>query len=190
MTKTLILLFHPNYERSRANRALCEAASTLNDTEVVDMHQLYSDGHIDIDVEVSRLLAAARIVLQFPVQWYSTPSLLKAWQDSVLTHMFYAHPDTEGARLEGKPLLVAATAGNVPEAYAAGGINLFPLVDLLRPLQATAHRCGLPWFPLFLLYRANTLNAEELRAAGQRYRAHIEEWKSFTLEASQAPQST
>jgi len=52
----------------------------------------------------------------------------------------------------------------------------------LRALQAAAHRCGLPWFPLFLLYRANKLNADELHAAGQRYRAHIEERKSLTLE--------
>ena len=56
--------------------------------------------------------AAERIVLQFPVQWYSTPPLLKSWQDAVLTRMMYLAPETEGRLLAGKPLMVAATAGN------------------------------------------------------------------------------
>lgn len=156
---------------------------------MVEMHRLYPGGNINIAAEVSRLLSAGRIVLQFPVQWYSTPPLLKAWQDSVLTHMFYLHPESEGAMLEDKPLLVAATAGNTPEAYGADGMNLFSLADLLRQLQATAHRCGLPWCPPFLLYRAHKQSAEDLHAAGQRYRAHIEEWKSLTPQTATAGQS-
>jgi Putative NADPH-quinone reductase (modulator of drug activity B) len=84
---TVILVFHPDLRRSRANRALLDAASKLAELEVVDMSALYPDGRIDVDVEVGRLIAAERLVLQFPVQWYSTPPLLKAWQDAVLTRM-------------------------------------------------------------------------------------------------------
>ena len=78
MTQTLILLFHPDYDNSRANRALAEAAGSRPGTTIVDMQALYPDGRIDADVEVARPLAAERIILQFPVQWYSTPPLLKA----------------------------------------------------------------------------------------------------------------
>jgi putative NADPH-quinone reductase len=169
MTQTLILLFHPDYQSSRANRALVEAAGSRSGTSVVDMQALYPDGRIDGDAEVARLLTAERIVLQFPVQWYSTPPLLKAWQDAVLTRMFYIHYEAEGARLAGRPVLIAATAGNVPEAYTPGGANLFSLRDLLKPLQATAHRCGLAWQEPFLVYDVRRADAEALEAAAGYY---------------------
>ncbi|WP_332692799.1 NAD(P)H-dependent oxidoreductase [Bosea sp. (in: a-proteobacteria)] len=173
MADTLILLFHPSYESSRANRALAEAAAALPGTCIADMQALYPDGSIDTGVEAARLLAAKRIILQFPVQWYSTPPLLKAWQDAVLTRMFYVAYESEGRRLAGKPLLVAATAGNVPEAYVPGGANRFPLSDLLRPLEATAHRCGLAWQEPFLVYGSRKADEEALAAVGTHYAARL-----------------
>lgn len=153
MTKTLILLFHPDLAHSKANAALAAAAAKLPAVELVDMQAIYPRG-IDLskdgEREARRLLECDRIVLQFPIQWYSTPPLLKAWQDAVLTRMFYIAYESEGRMLEGKPLMVAATAGNIPDAYRPGGRNMFTMNALLAPLQATAHRCGLPWAePLF-----------------------------------------
>lgn len=118
MAKTLILLSHPDFARSRANRALADTAWRLPGVEMVHLDGLYPDGVIDVDAEVARLIAAERIVLQFPVQWYSTPPLLKAWQDAVLSRMFYLAPETEGRLIAGRPLLVAATAGNRSASYA------------------------------------------------------------------------
>lgn len=178
MPNTLVLVFHPDLARSRANAALARTAAMLPGVEVADMAAVYPAGAVDTDAEVSRLLAADRLVLQFPVQWYATPSLLKAWQDAVLTRMFYLRYEAEGRRLEGTPILVAATAGNTPEAYGPGGANRFPLADLLRPLEATAHRCGLPWASPFLVYRANKLDDAEIEAAARRYATRIEEWRA------------
>lgn len=178
MTETLILLFHPEPARSRANAALARAAAALPGVEVVEMQPLYPTGAIDVAAEVARLLRARRVVLQFPVQWYAAPPLLRQWQDAVLTRMFYLAPETEGRRLQGTPMLVAATAGNVPEAYGSGGINLFPLEELLRPLQATASRCGLPWSAPFLLHGASRLDGAGLAAAGQRYAARLRQWQA------------
>ncbi|MGT2494674.1 NAD(P)H-dependent oxidoreductase [Cupriavidus basilensis] len=124
----------PRFAHSKANRALCAAAATVPGVEIADLYACYPDGIIDVDAEVRRLRDADRIVFQFPVQWYATPALLKAWQDAVLTRMFYLAYDTEGRALEGKPLLVAATAGNVPQAYTPAGVNLFPLAELLQSL--------------------------------------------------------
>ncbi|WP_142847109.1 NAD(P)H-dependent oxidoreductase [Telmatospirillum sp. J64-1] len=169
MPETQILLFHPDLSRSRANRALAAAAAALPSVEVTDMQALYPSHDIDVGEEVRRLLSARRIVLQFPVYWYSTPPLLKAWQDAVLTRMFYVNYETEGRKLEGRALLVGATAGNVPEAYSPGGVNLFPLEELLRPLQAMANRCGLRWSKPFLLYGANKLDAQALECAADGY---------------------
>jgi len=83
MTKTLILLFHPDLKQSKANGALAAAAAQLPDVEIIDMQALYADGidfYRDGEREAARLLTAGRIVLQFPIQWYSTPPLLKAWR--------------------------------------------------------------------------------------------------------------
>jgi putative NADPH-quinone reductase len=144
------------------------------------MHGLYPDGRIDMftdgPIEAARLLSADRIVLQFPVQWYSTPPLLKAWLDAVLTRMFYIAYETEGRRLVGTPILIAATAGNTPEAYSPAGQNLLPLADLLSPLRATAHRCGLPWKEPFLVYGAGKLSAVALADAAWRYARSLHDW--------------
>ena len=177
MTKTLILMFHPDFSASRANRALHDAAARLPGVEIVDVAELYPDGRIDTDAEVARLLGADRLILQFPIQWYSTPPLMKAWQDAVLTRMMYLAPQTEGAKLAGMPLLVVATAGNVEESYRPEGANLFPLIELLKPLQATAHRCGFVWADPYLVYEANRAGADVLSEAGEVYAERIELWR-------------
>lgn len=183
MTKTLILVFHRDLSQSKANAALAAAAASLPGVEVVDMQALYP-GDIDMfrdgEREAARLLAADRIVLQFPIQWYSTPALLKAWQDAVLTRIFYVAYETEGRLLEGTPLMVAATAGNVHDAYRTGGRNMFPMMDLLAPLRATAHRCGLPWSDPFIMYELDRLSQQALEAATADYVAKLEDWIAST----------
>jgi len=183
MAQTCILVFHPDLSKSTANAAMAKAAENLPDTEVTDMASRYPTGQIDLDAEVDRLLSAGRIVLQFPVQWYSTPPLLKAWQDAVLTRMVYLRYEEEGRGIEGKSLLVAATAGNTPEAYAASGGNLFPLEELLRPLEATAHRCGLVWQRPFLVYRANKLTAADAIRVGDGYARRLDSGATATAPA-------
>lgn len=185
MTQTLILLFHPDIANSRANAAMIEAAACLPGVEVADLHALYPDGVIDEDAEVARLLSADRIVLQFPLQWYSTPPLLKAWQDRILTRMFYIDYEAEGRRLEGRPVMVAVTAGNTAEAYQPGGRNLYPLTDLLRPLEVTANRCGLPWAEPFIVFEANRLDASALAREADRYVQRLRAWS-----APSAPEPT
>ena len=174
--RTTILLFHPDPDRSKANHALAGAVSALDGVAVVDMQRLYPDGVIDVEREVQRLLDSARLVLQFPIRWYSTPPLLQDWQDTVLTRMFYINPDSEGARLAGLPFMVAATAGNVQSAYSPTGVNLFPLAELLRPLQSTAHRCDFVWTDPFLLYEANKLDEAGLAFGAERYVERIRQW--------------
>ncbi|TGN67934.1 flavodoxin family protein [Paracoccus liaowanqingii] len=185
MTKTLILLFHPDLTRSKANLALARAAATLPGVEVVDMSAVAPDGFdlsCDGQVEAARLLAADRIVLQFPMQWYSTPQLLKAWQDAVLTRMFYLEYEAEGRRLEGTPLMIATTAGNTPEAYRHGGGNLMSISDLLAPLRATAHRCALVWAEPFVVYRSDRLTQEELDATAADYCAALIRWTNASTQ--------
>jgi putative NADPH-quinone reductase len=184
VAQTLILLFHPTIERSKANAALQAAACTVPGTLVVDMQARYPGGVIDMltdgEAEAFALLEADRIVLQFPIQWYATPALLKAWQDSVLTRMYYFFADTEGDELAGTPIMVAATAGNTQAAYSRGGANHFTVDELLAPLKATALRCGLPWHSPHLVFRADRLEPAELAAAGASYVSALEAYIEAT----------
>jgi len=174
MPGTLVLVFHRDLSASRANAALAAAARTLPDVEVVDMQARYPEARIDHDTDAARdaqmLLGADRIVLQFPIQWYSTPSLLKSWQDAVLTRMYYLEPEAEGDRLAETPMMIAATAGNVAAAYGRGGQNHFTIDEILTPLKATAHRCGLPWHAPHLVFSADRLSDEALATAAENYR--------------------
>jgi len=173
MSKTLILVAHPQFEASRANKALVSAVWWRPDVEVIDLYGTSPDSRIDVERQVGLLLAADRIVLQFPMQWYSTPPLLKEWQDQVLTRMMYLAYEREGRQLQGKPLLVAVTAGAPEQAYKTEGSNRFTVSELLRPLEATAHRCGLQWQEPFVVYDARDASAEALAAAGERYAARL-----------------
>lgn len=170
---TLILLFHPDLSRSRVNAALANAARGLRDFQIADMTALYPQG-IDMDRdgqrEAARLLGAERIVLQFPMQWYSTPAVMKDWQDKVLTRMGYIHPDTEGAGLSGKPVMIAATMGAAEATYRREGRNRFTVAELLVPLRATMSRLAMDWRDTFLLHGTTDLDAVALENAGRNYR--------------------
>jgi len=167
--KTLILSCHPDPARSRANEALLAAAAPLG--TVVRLAHDYPAGVIDAAREAARVLAHDALVLQFPLQWYAPPALLKDWLDAVLTRMVYVQADSEGRALAGRKLLVAVTAGAPEDAYGPQGRNGFTLAQLLRPLQATALRCGLDWQAPFVAYDMREPTTEALAAAGERYAA-------------------
>lgn len=171
-TVTQILLFHPDSERSKVNAALARAAVGLNHVEILDMAALYPAGlamERDSAREAARLLGADRIVLQFPMQWYSTPALLKQWQDIVLTRMAYVNWDSEGAKLAGKPLMVAATMGAAEATYRPEGRNRFTIAELLAPLQASANRFAMDWRDPFLVFGSDALRRGDLAGAGHAY---------------------
>lgn len=193
MPGTLILVFHRDLAASRANSALAEAARTLQDVEVIDMQARYPEARIELFGDAARdaqmLLKAERIVLQFPIQWYSTPSLLKEWQDAVLTRMYYIEREAEGDRLVGTPIMIAATAGNFPAAYTRGGQNHFTVDEILTPLKATAHRCGLPWNKPYLVFEADRLSDQALSTAAKDYCRALSDFITVTSTQSRTSET-
>lgn len=186
---TLILLFHRDPSRSRVNAALVNAARGLRDVQIADMTALYPQG-IEMDRdgerEAARLLGAERIVLQFPMQWYSTPAAMKDWQDKVLTRMAYIHPDTEGAGLSGKPVMIAATMGAAEATYRREGRNRFTVAELLVPLRATMNRLAMDWRDTFLLHGTADLDAVALANAGRSYRDALSRFAASPIVADAA----
>lgn len=169
MSDILILSAHPDIETSRTNRAMLAAAGRLPGVEITDLYTLYPDGEIDVDRECARLLDAQTIVLQFPLQWYSTPSRLKEWQDTILTHMVYLDFEGQGKHLVGRRFLLAVTAGASEATYAADGYNRYDIEDILRPLQATSNRCGFAWQKPFVVFETRNAPDDVINHAARRY---------------------
>jgi putative NADPH-quinone reductase len=169
--RTLILLAHPSYSSSVMNRALLSSLETDPRIEIRDLYSLYPDYQIDVAAEQEALRKSDRIVFQFPLYWYSTPALLKLWQDQVLTWGF-AFGKT-GRALHGKSFLIATTAGVEESFYRASPEQPFGLDALLSPLTQTAIYCGLKPLPPFAIFGGRKLPEEVLRAESERYKKLI-----------------
>ncbi len=185
MTRSILILYaHPAQHRSEAHALLARVARGVRGVTFADLYAEYPRFDIDIDAEQRRLAAHDVIVFQHPIYWYSTPALLKEWQDLVLEYGWAYGP--EGTALRGKLFLCAVTAGGPVEAYGAEGYNRFPLRMLLSPLEQTASLCGmiyLPPFALFAARRASQGAALALHAA--RYRKLLEALRDERLDLAQ-----
>ncbi len=174
-TRRILLLFaHPSLDRSEANGPMAEAVRELDGITLVDLYAEYPDFQIDIEREQQRLLEHDVIVFQHPLYWYSTPAILKEWQDLVLEHGFAY--GTNGTALHGKIFFHAITAGGIESAYRAEGINHFTIRELLQPLEQMARLCGMTYLPAFALFGARTAVEEG------RINQHVADWTRL-LEA-------
>ncbi|MDR1258987.1 MAG: NAD(P)H-dependent oxidoreductase [Tannerellaceae bacterium] len=160
--RVVILLAHPAYGQSVANKALAEAVKDLPGVTVIDMYAA------EFTPETYRLpvAEASALVFQFPFHWLSAPSLLKKWCDEI----FGGLADS----VKGKKLFVATTTGSEYEAYRSGGRNLFTIDELLRPYQALAHHSGMVWQTPFAVYGASLPTAPaSIREGADRYKEII-----------------
>lgn len=169
MAQKLLLLFaHPSQLRSEVNRPLFKAAQKLDYVTAVDLYAEYPRFDINIDQEQARLLEHDVVIFQFPFYWYSTPSILKEWQDLVLEYGFAY--GKEGKALQGKTFLCAITAGGAEKAYRADGYNHFTVRELLQPLEQTAVMTGMNYLPPFALFSSRAATIE------QRLDSHKQDW--------------
>lgn len=150
--KVLILFAHPGQRYSKANDEMTRIASDIRDVTFIDLYAEYPRFKIDVALEQQRLLSHDVIIFQFPLFWYSTPALLKEWQDLVLEYGF-AYGEG-GDKIAGKLFLPVVTAGGPEDFYRSGGRNNYPLRDLLVPLEQTANLCGLRFVPPYTLFAA------------------------------------
>jgi len=145
--KTLILLAHPSYGKSVANKALIESARSLPEVDVIDIYA----AALKDETYRAALTQASTVVFQFPFRWYAAPAKLKEWCDELL--MGYAGMGGSGI-LKGKKLLVAVTAGYAEDSYRSGGQSQFTIDEILRPLQVLAISAAMSWQTPFVVYGA------------------------------------
>ncbi|WP_316669767.1 NAD(P)H-dependent oxidoreductase [uncultured Propionibacterium sp.] len=166
---TTVLVFHPHFDRSRINRALADAAEGVDGAQVRYLYDLYPDFAVDAASEQSVLAAADRIVLQFPMYWYSSPALVKQWEDDVLTYG-WAY-GSSGTALHGKELLLAVSPGAAAGNYAHDGDYKYLVTELLRPFQATSNLIGTRFVRPFVTAGSMSIGDEELAARAGAYAA-------------------
>lgn len=138
--KVLVVLAHPNLKTSRINKAWFEALSKVPNVTVNDLTANYPNMDIDILEEQALLLQHDRIVLQFPLYWYSSPPILKVWMDFVFQPGFAY--GVGGNKLRGKEWMIATSVGSTEDGYRAGGHNNFSIDELLRPFQQSVNYVG------------------------------------------------
>lgn len=170
--KTLVLTAHPNLSNSFINRTWTERLrQEEGNITVHDLYAAYPDRKIDVEREQKLLLEHDRIVFQFPFYWYSSPSLLKEWQDVVLTYG-WAY-GSQGTMLHGKEFMLAISTGGPEAAYQAGGYNHYSMSELTKPFQAMANLTGMRFLPSYTLQGVRTLTEEEVHASAESLLNHV-----------------
>jgi len=164
--------------RSQVNQPMFELAKSLDFVTAVDLYAEYPRFNIDIDTEQKRLREHDIIVFQFPFYWYSTPSLLKEWQDLVLEYGFAY--GSEGNALHGKTFICALTAGGKEEAYRAQGYNHFTVRELLQPLEQTATLTGMKYLPPFALFSSRSYKVADVLDN------HLNQWRCLLEKLSRS----
>ncbi|MGI9219585.1 MAG: NAD(P)H-dependent oxidoreductase [Woeseiaceae bacterium] len=152
MARLLVYYAHPGQNYSQVNRHMAQTAANVDGITFVDLYSDYPRFDINVVTEQERLLNHDVILFQFPLFWYSTPSILKEWQDIVLEHGFAYGAD--GDKLAGKTMMAAITAAGPDDAYSSGGYQHYPLRDFLRPLEQTARLCEMQFAAPLVLYGA------------------------------------
>ena len=152
MSKVLLSYAHPGHGKSFVNKELAKVAKKAAGVTFQDLYEKYPRFNIDVDEQQQLLLEHDVIIFQFPLFWYSTPSIIKEWFDLVLEYGFAY--GKQGDRLRGKGFMLVLSAGAPEEAYAETGFQNYPLRDFLRPLEQTAQLCKMNFIPPYVMFSA------------------------------------
>jgi glutathione-regulated potassium-efflux system ancillary protein KefG len=166
--KILVLFAHPKRQASVVQRAMLRSIDGLDGVTIADLYAEYPDFDIDAAREQQRLLDHDLIVLQHPFYWYSSPAILKEWQDLVLENGWAYGPG--GTRLAGRFLMSAISAGGSEEAYRNEGRNRFSVMELLAPFNQTAYLCSMAYLTPFVIYAGRRMASGNLSTSAEGYR--------------------
>ncbi|MDO7252964.1 NAD(P)H-dependent oxidoreductase [Helicobacter cappadocius] len=164
--KTLIILAHPNIKSSKINKALCESIKNTSDITLHNLHEIYPDGKIDALKEIELLKSHDKIVFQFPLYWFSSPSILKEWQDVVFSSILYGK---NPKMLSGKTFQIITSIGSPKEKYTSDGRNQKSIDEILMPMNMSASYMNMKPQDVFGVYNAMGITNEELSKATSDY---------------------
>jgi glutathione-regulated potassium-efflux system ancillary protein KefG len=167
MARVLLLFAHPALEKSRVHRRLLARLPSSPAITLNDLYEHYPRFEIDVEREKALLVEHDLVLLQHPFYWYSTPAMLKQWQDLVLEHG-WAY-GAGGTALHGKHLTNVVTTGGGAAAYGPDGLNRYTVSELLRPIEQTARLCGMNYLPPYLIQGTHRLTEADLDRHADHY---------------------
>jgi glutathione-regulated potassium-efflux system ancillary protein KefG len=167
MAKVLILFAHPALEKSRINKRLIRAAENVDNVTLNDLYEAYPDFDVDIKREQRLLTEHDLIILHYPFYWYSTPAILKQWEDLVLQHG-WAY-GSKGKALVGKKVMQVITTGGSAMAYQKESFNKHTIHEFLVPLEQSFKLCGMVYLPPFLVQGTHKLENQEIEMYTEQY---------------------
>lgn len=182
----LVLFAHPALEKSRVNQVLVEVVQGLEGVTFNDLYEAYPEFDVDVRREQELLETHDVVVLHHPFFWYSTPAILKQWQDLVLEHG-WAYGRT-GTALRGKKVLSVITTGGREVAYQRDGYNRFTMRELLVPIEQTFRLCGMEYLPPFIVHGTHGMTEPEMEAHARDYRRVLEALRDGRLDLEAAKQ--
>ncbi|MCG6503677.1 NAD(P)H-dependent oxidoreductase [Kingella sp. SNUBH-2017] len=164
----LVILAHPDFARSVANKAvLAHLQAVLPDIEVRDLASLYPDYRIDAAAEQQALLRHQTVVFQYPFYWYNMPAILKQYFDSVFTYGFAYGRD--GDKLKGRNFVPSFTVGSPEEDYRADGLAHFRVLEFCKNLEQTAYYTQMRYIDPFYFHGTSPAlySREEVQAKAE-----------------------
>ncbi len=167
MTKKILVIYaHPNSHKSRVNKHFKCVATHRDNAAVRDLYELYPNMLINASVEQEAVAECDVLVFQFPIYWFSSPAILKEWQDTVLSSGF-AYGD--GKVLAGKEFMVCLTTGGTEQSYCTAGKHGAPLDAYLAPFHQTARFCDMKVLKPFIVQGIGQMQAGEIAIEAQKY---------------------
>ena len=169
--KTLVIVAHPNLEKSVVNRRWAEELEKHPDRFTV--HRLYGacpDERIDVAREQALVQAHGALLFQFPIYWFGCPSLLKKWMDSVLAFGWAFGPQPEADKMRGRKVALAVSAGIKQEDFSPNGKYGHTLEELLWPFETLCRYVEADYRGFHALYGAEDGTPQPaLEANAQQY---------------------
>lgn len=140
----------------------------MKDVSVLNLWERYAAQDFrltetQLQENVQMMLAADRVVLQFPMYWYNVPWCVKRWVDQVFSAISFS--DLKD-RMAGKELAVAITTGSPSTAYQHVCDNGRALAENITwAYRGSAEYLGMRFRGTFFLYP----DAEEALAGYARF---------------------
>lgn len=134
----LIILAHPEFEKSLANKTIVEELRRADlNIEIRNLQERYPDYKINVKAEQEALLRHETIVFQYPFFWYNMPAILKHWFDTILTYRFAY--GTGGDKLKDKNFVPSFTVGAPEKEYSTLKEHHFRVYEFCKNLEQTAY---------------------------------------------------
>ncbi|MGQ3481552.1 NAD(P)H-dependent oxidoreductase [Paenibacillus sp. TY11] len=180
--KTLVIVTHPSIETSVINKQwVGELKKYPEKYTIHELHTIYPDGNIDVEKEQHLIESHSKLILQFPVYWFSSPPLLKKWLDDVFAYG-WAYGSNGGDKLKNRKVALAVSAGIKKEDYSEKGRYRYTLERLLSPFETTFLYCSADYRSFFAFYGTENepgadapgLSESELEKSARDYLSFID----------------